>query len=123
LSYFFKGDENVCKHFEGYLKKWEIIEISIITYYEIVSGLLTKKAHKQLKQFQEFAADNLIIPLTEKAANISAKLYAQLRQSGTIVDDIDLLIAGIAMENEMVLVTNNQKHFSRIEGLNIDNWK
>jgi tRNA(fMet)-specific endonuclease VapC len=123
LSYYFKGDKQVCKQFESYLKKWEIIEISIVTFYEIVSGLKAKNAHKQLEQFEQFANDNLVIPVTEKSASISAKLYAQLKQKGTMVDDIDLLIAGIAIENEMVLVTNNQKHFGRIEGLNVVNWK
>jgi len=34
-----------------------------------------------------------------------------------------LFIAGIAIENEMVLVTNNEKHFSRIPNLKIQNWK
>ena len=123
LSYYFKGDKQVCKHFESYLKKWEIIEISIVTFYEIVSGLQAKNAYKQLEQFEQFTTDNLVIPVSEKSASISAKLYAQLKQSGTIVDDIDLLIAGIAIENDMVLETNNQKHFGRIEGLKVENWK
>lgn len=123
LSYYFKGEKNVCKRFEEYLKKFEILEISIITYYEIVSGLLAKNAEKQLAVFEDFSKENLIIPLTEKSARISAELYAKLRQKGTVVDDIDLLIAGIAIENEMVLVTNNQKHFGRIDGLNVENWK
>ena len=123
LSYYFKGDKQVCKHFESYLKKWEIIEISIVTFYEIVSGLQAKNAYKQLEQFEQFTTDNLVIPVSEKSASISAKLYAQLKQSGTIVDDIDLLIAGIAIENDMMLVTNNQKHFGRIEGLKVENWK
>jgi len=39
-----------------------------------------------------------------------------------MVDDIDLLIAGIAIENEMILVTNNEKHFRRIPDLKIENW-
>jgi tRNA(fMet)-specific endonuclease VapC len=33
------------------------------------------------------------------------------------------LIAGVAIENEMILVTNNENHFGRIPGLSIDNWK
>ena len=123
LSYYFKGDKQVCKHFESYLKEWEIIEISIVTFYEIESGLRAKNAQKQLEQFEQFTTDNLVIPVTEKSASISAKLYAQLKQKGTMIDDIDLLIAGIAIENDMVLVTNNQKHFCRIEGLKVENWK
>lgn len=38
------------------------------------------------------------------------------------MDDFDLIIAGSALTSNMVLVTNNQKHYSWIEGLKLDNW-
>jgi tRNA(fMet)-specific endonuclease VapC len=122
LSYYFKGDEIVYKNFEIYLQRFDLIEISIVTYYEILSGLLAKNALKQIEIFEEFIMDNLIIQLTEGSVKISAELYSTLRQSGKIIDDIDLLIAGVAIENEMTLVTNNENHFKRIPGLKIDNW-
>lgn len=123
LSYYFKGDEIVVKKFEQYLDKFDLIEISLITYYEIVSGLLAKNALKQLSVFDDFVNDNIVIPVTEKSARISSELYSTLRQNGNIIDDIDLLIAGVAIENDMILVTNNEKHFARIPGLEISNWK
>ncbi len=123
LSYYLKGDPGVRKNFEKYLDHYDIIEISLITYYEITSGLLTKNAFKQLIIFEEFISENIIIPLTEKSVKISAEIYSTLRQSGTPIDDIDLLIAGVAIENEMTLVTNNDSHFSRIPGIDIKNWK
>jgi tRNA(fMet)-specific endonuclease VapC len=57
-----------------------------------------------------------------KSTAISADLYAKLRKAGTPVDDIDLLIAGIALANNLALATNNTKHFSRIQELDIINW-
>lgn len=122
LSYFFKGDKNVVSNFETYLQHYNLIEISIITYYEIAGGLLAKKALKQLSIFEAFIADNSVIPMTESSAKISAELYSTLRQSGKMLDDIDLLIAGIAIDNELTLVTNNEGHFNRIPGLKIENW-
>jgi len=85
--------------------------------------LLAKNALKQLNIFEEFIIENLVLPMTEKSARISSELYSTLRMSGNIVDDVDLFIAGIAIENDMVLVTNNESHFSRIPGLKIENWK
>jgi tRNA(fMet)-specific endonuclease VapC len=123
LSYYFKGDSTVVQNFKAYLEQKDSIEISIITYYEITSGLLAKNAWKQLEIFESFAGENFIVPLTERSAKISAELYSSLRQEGQPLDDIDLLIAGIAIENDMTLVTNNEKHFERIGGLNIENWK
>ena len=123
LSYYLKGDMNVVKNLETYLIDFEVIDISIITYYEIVSGLLFKNALKQLEIFDDFVAENIVIPLTEESCKMSGDIYSRLRQEGTLIDDIDLLIAGIAIENEMVLITNNENHFKRIPGLKIENWK
>lgn len=122
LSYYFKGNPKVIGRFESYLGIFDSIEICIITYYEITSGLLAKKAFRQLQVFEQFVDENKIISLTEKSSKISAELYASLRQTGNQVDDIDLLIAGVAIENDMVLVTNNEKHFGRILNLKIENW-
>lgn len=122
LSYYFKGNKTVIKNFEIYLQHYDLIEISIVTYYEILGGLLSKNALKQLSIFENFVIDNLVIPMTDASAKISAELYSTLRQSGKIVDDIDLLIAGIAIENDLILVTNNEGHFKRIPGLAIENW-
>jgi len=123
LSYYFRGDEIVIQNFNNYLKNFAYIEISLITYYEIVSGLMAKDALKQLDIFYDFIDENLVIPMTENSSKISSELYSFLRKSGKVLDDIDLFIAGIAIENEMVLVTNNEKHFSRIPNLKIQNWK
>jgi len=123
LSYFFKGDADVVRNFSKYLDQYDVIEISLVTYYEITSGLLAKNALKQLAVFEDFANENIVIPLTEKSVRISAELYSILRQTGNSLDDIDLFIAGVAIENELTLVTNNEKHFARIPGLKIENWK
>jgi tRNA(fMet)-specific endonuclease VapC len=123
LSYFLKGDSAVIKHVKNYLNKFHIIEISIITYYEIVNGLLAKDATKLLTIFDDFVNQNMVVPLTEKSCKISAELYSRLKRKGEIIDDIDLLIAGIAIENDMILITNNVKHFKRIPDLRIGNWK
>ena len=122
LSYFFKGETIVVNNFRNYLSDYDLIEISIITYYEILSGLMAKNAHKQIITFDDFINQNIIVPLTEKSTKISAEIYSDLKQKGKILDDIDLLIAGIAIENDLTLVTNNESHFSRIQGLGIENW-
>ncbi len=123
LSYYFKGDKDVTENFDLYLQKNEIIEISVITYYEILGGLYARDAHNQLNVFKDFISENAVIPMTDNSASISADLYSKLRKSGKTVDDIDILIAGIAIDNDLTLITNNEKHFNRIPGLKIENWK
>jgi predicted nucleic acid-binding protein len=46
-----------------------------------------------------------------------------LRRQGITIGTSDLLIAGIAIEKNLQLITNNKKHFENIEGLEMDNWK
>ncbi|MDP4228241.1 MAG: type II toxin-antitoxin system VapC family toxin [Bacteroidota bacterium] len=123
LSFYFKGDPVVIRNFEKYLINFNIIEISIITYYEITSGLVYRNALKQLELFRQFITENIVVPLTENSCKISSEIYSELRLKGELIDDIDLLIAGIAIENDMTLVTNNANHFSRIPELKIENWK
>lgn len=117
LSMYFRGDETVKTNFEKYIERYGKVNLSIITYYEIVSGLKHRDARKQLDSFLGFAAQNTILSLTEQSVTTSAEMYADLRKKGQPVDDIDLLIAGIAVSNDLVLATNNESHFKRIREL------
>lgn len=110
-------------YFNKYLKEFDVINISIITYYEILGGLKFKKAERQLKEFEDFVNNNTIIHISEESAKISGDVYAALRQKGITIGTSDILIAGIAIENELTLITNNEKHYESIQGLRIDNWK
>lgn len=122
LSLFFRGHPQVVAEFEAYLKEYDTINFSIITYYEIVSGLKHRDARNQLSLFLEFTAQNTILPLTQDVADVAAGVYADLRKSGQPIDDIDLLIAGTAIANGLTLVTENRKHFDRIVQLEVKNW-
>ncbi len=123
LSFYFKGDSNVVNKFEDYLKEFDQINISIITFYEILGGLKHKKADRQVLEFEEFVSNNNIIHISEDSARISADVYADLKRRGVTIGTSDILIAGIALDNELTLITNNQKHYDPILGLKIENWK
>jgi predicted nucleic acid-binding protein len=49
-------------------------------------------------------------------------LKADLRKNGTPVDDFDLLIGATALTLGYCVVTNNERHFSKIPGLDVVNW-
>lgn len=122
LSEFLRGNSTVVANVENYLDIHENINISIISYYEVLNGLLYKDARKQLQKFEQFAQLNNILPLSIQSVRSSADIYADLRAKGKEIGHTDTLIAGIAIINEMTLVTNNQKHFKRIKGLKLENW-
>jgi tRNA(fMet)-specific endonuclease VapC len=122
LSEFFRGDENVLRHVERYLRKYSLITVSVITYYEVLNGLLYKDAKKQLRRFHEFIEINEVIPLSIHSAEIAANIQAELRRKGVEIGHTDTLIAGIAIENNRELITNNIRHFKRIKALKVSNW-
>ena len=122
LSEFLRGNSKVIARVDEHLKEYGYINLSIITYYEILNGLLYKDARKQLAKFEEFVELNKVIPLTLRMAKTAAVIQADLRKKGTEIGHTDTLIAGIAMTSELQLVTNNTDHFKRIKGLNIANW-
>jgi len=53
---------------------------------------------------------------------VFGRLKAQLESSGARLDDFDLAIAASALAYDLTLVTNNVKHFRRVEGLKLANW-
>ena len=122
ISFFLRNHNSVVKKFKSYLSEYEKINFGIITYYEILSGLKYKDAQKQLDAFLQFSEYNSILPVSENSIEISADIYSDLRRKGVLVDDIDILIAGIAISNNLILVTHNTNHFNRIDHLEIEDW-
>jgi predicted nucleic acid-binding protein len=122
LSAFFKGNQNVLQNMSLYLDTYDCINVSIMTYYEVLNGLLYKDANVQLKRFYEFMEQNNVVLLTIESVNIAAKIQADLRKNGREIGHVDTLIAGVALSHDFQLITNNTRHFSRVDGLSIDNW-
>lgn len=62
-----------------------------------------------------------IIPIFS-SLEIYASEKTRLRKSGSIIDEFDLLIGASAITNNLILVTNNVKHFKRMKGIQIEDW-
>ncbi|MBD0295255.1 MAG: PIN domain-containing protein [Flavisolibacter sp.] len=88
LSEFLRGTPKVVENAEKYLQEYNAVNLSIITYYEILNGLLYKDAKKQLKKFTDFAELNKILPLTISATRKAAEIYAVLRKQGQLLLNI-----------------------------------
>jgi tRNA(fMet)-specific endonuclease VapC len=122
ISYFFRGHQNVVRHLDTYWQKYGLVNVSVITYYEVLNGLHYKDAKGQLAKFEVFIQLNKILDLSSSIAQRAAIIHADLRKSGQIIGHNDILIAATAIVNDMTLITNNSTHFSRIPELQIDNW-
>jgi len=50
-------------------------------------------------------------------------IKSNLERKGNIIEDMDILIAATALSHNLILVTNNVKHFEKIKDLRMENWK
>jgi tRNA(fMet)-specific endonuclease VapC len=54
---------------------------------------------------------------------LNSRIRSGLENLGTPIGPNDLLIASIAVANNLVLVTNNSKEFGRIPTLQLEDWE
>lgn len=122
VSMFMRGHPAVKNSVAAYIQEYHRLNLSIITIYEALSGLRYRDAKKQTATFKALVELSEAWPLTEQSVEASAEMYATLRKKGQSIDDIDLLIAGIAKVNGFIVVTNNRKHFDPIDGITVEDW-
>ena len=75
-----------------------------------------------IRQLEELASLLRVLPLPEDAARHYGALRAQLEAGGQIIGNNDLWIAAHALAASLILVTNNEREFRRVSGLEIQNW-
>lgn len=96
--------------------------ISEITLAELKFGVANSAApEKNNKAIKHFLSGVQILPIFD-ALDIFATEKARLKKEGKPVDDFDLLIGASAIANDLTLVTNNIKHFERLNGIRLENW-
>jgi tRNA(fMet)-specific endonuclease VapC len=128
-------DTNICIH---YLKNeynvaskiksagFENCYISELTLMELLFGAENssqerKEGNKERVKILEHAMNGRIIPIRE-AFDVYAVEKTRLKRSGSLIGEIDLLIASSAITHKLILVTRNVKHFERVANLVIENW-
>ena len=97
--------------------------ISEITVAELFYGVECdefnfKENRKKVKEFIDILT---VIPITNVLLEY-AQQKASLRKKGNLIDDMDLFIGATAIANNMVLVTDNEKHLNRLSNIKIENW-
>jgi tRNA(fMet)-specific endonuclease VapC len=107
------------------LKQRQISQVGIssITLSELEYGVAkSSKPEKNQFALAQFLAPMEILPYGDEAAQQYGRLRAFLEKQGTPIGSLDLLIAAHALSIGCILVTNNEKEFSRVPNLRIENW-
>ncbi len=122
ITAFLKNDLRVVQRISDYLELFEKLTINIISYYEILRGLKDLGNEEKLKRFEGFIQENELVSIGKDTVEKAAEIYADLKKEGNLIEDADILMASTAIVEDLVLITNNIKHFKRVKDLRIDNW-
>ncbi|GIK61055.1 MAG: type II toxin-antitoxin system VapC family toxin [Ignavibacteriota bacterium] len=99
------------------------VAISAITIAELYFGLAkSSKPNENTIALQEFLQPLVTLDFNSDDAVVYGRIRAELEANGQMIGAMDLLIAAIALSRELILVTNNEKEFSRIKDLKLENW-
>ena len=99
------------------------VAISAITHAELQYGIMkSSRPEKNSKALDRFLTPLAILDFDYQAAIEYGEIRATLEKKGTPIGPLDTLIAAHALSLNLTLVTNNEKEFSRISDLRIENW-
>lgn len=126
-------DTNICIYLMNnrsseLIQKFKSIEIgqigiSSITISELYYGMAKSwNQGSNQKRLEEFLVPFEILAYDEIASKHYGEIRYDLEKRGEVIGPLDLLIAAHALSRDLVLVTNNEKKFQRIQQLKVENW-
>lgn len=121
LIEYFRGNKKVKRRIET-LSGDDSIGITWLTLYEFFKGIFVSGKLEEEKLLQLLVKSSKILESSYGSAREGGEIYTVLKKEGKLINDADILIASIAKNHKAILVTNNEEHFSRIKGLQIENW-
>ena len=94
--------------------------LSIVSLAELYEGVFgSADPQRNERRLRAFLASVEIVPLDETTCRIFAQERGRLRAAGNLIGDFDLLIGATALRHGLTLLTNNRRHFERLQGLSI----
>ena len=101
----------------------EQIAISTITLAELEYGIArSQHPNRNRIALLEFLFPFAILDFDQKACVDYGRIRAFLESKGKLIGPMDLLLAAQAKSHELILVTNNEREFRRVDGLRLENW-
>lgn len=127
-------DTNVCIRYlngrsssiKNYIDALDVNKIAVcsVVKAELFYGSLrSNNTQKNLKIQKSFLQQFVSLPFDDCCAEIYGNIRAELASTGTPIGSNDIQIASIALANNLILVTHNVREFSRVNGLQIEDWE
>ena len=100
----------------------DAVATSIIVAAELRYGAAKKGSARLASQLETILGVLEVIPFEAPADATYGNARVALEAAGTPIGGNDLLIAAQALALDMVVVTNNEREFARVDGLRVENW-
>ena len=108
---------------ERFNREADAMCISTIVMTELLHGAeKSNRPAENRRAVEQFAARLAVLPFDEPAAAHAANIRATLETQGMPIGGYDLLIAGHARSQGLVVVTGNLREFDRVDGLRSEDW-
>jgi tRNA(fMet)-specific endonuclease VapC len=95
---------------------------SIIVAAELRFGAAKSGRRRLVNRVEELLRTLEVLAFDAPSDMAYGKVRAQLEQAGRTIGPNDMLIAAHALSLGLTLVTDNQREFSRVQGLTVENW-
>ncbi len=103
----------------GYLEAHADEEFGI----SVVAALEFMEGYDQAADAEHFLAPFHQLSVTMEVARAGSRIRRSLRARGGMIGDFDILIAATALNAGFPLVTDNARHFERVEGLLVEGYR
>jgi tRNA(fMet)-specific endonuclease VapC len=121
IIYSMKGHAAVQANLRAHVN--DPLSICTVTLMELYYGAYkSREVTGNLARIRTMENSLDILSVGTECVEVFGSLKAKLEKTGSTLDDFDLIIASCAIAHNLILVTNNTKHFQRITGLKQTNW-
>lgn len=128
LSEIIKGvNQTVAAHAKTYRRAFGHYTLSAVTVMEVIRGYQRKQATRQLRAFLAAVPTAEVLSLDTAEAKVAGHIAGELERTGKPIGPADSMIAAVAIEHGLELVTGNTTHFERVQQLGyplmLVNWR
>jgi tRNA(fMet)-specific endonuclease VapC len=110
-----------------YRKDFGRYTLSTLSVMEMVSGFHRLRRESRIERLLDQLTSVELLSFDLDSAELAGRIDGDLVRTGQPLGRVDPLIAAIALRHSLTLVTGNQAHYQRIQGLGyplkLDNWR
>lgn len=128
LSEIIKGvDRTVASHATQYRRAFGLYTLSSISVMEVVQGFQMNQSTTRLLAFVASLATQEVLSFEQEDGELAGRIAGELKRLGRPIGTADSMIAAIAIQQKLELVTGNTAHFQRVQQLGypltLTNWR